>query len=85
MADNGILFDYIHIDFSKVFDKFSIPLLINKCPRYGIGPRTEARITDHLTNKTQDIAVGEALSSLCHKWSSARQLSWVKTLLPFYQ
>ena len=63
MADNGILFDCIYIDFSKAFEKISIPLLINKCQLYGIGPQTKAWITDYLTNRTQEVAVGDALSS----------------------
>jgi hypothetical protein len=29
LINNGILFDCIYIDFSKAFDKISIPLLIN--------------------------------------------------------
>ena len=64
MADNGILFYYIYIDFSKAFDKISIPLLINKCQLYyGSSPRTEAWITEYLTNRTQEVVVGDALLS----------------------
>ena len=61
MVDNGILFDCIYVSFSKAFDQISITLLIKKCQLYGISPRTEAWITDYLTNRPQEAVVGDAL------------------------
>ena len=46
-ADLGIPFDCVYIDFSKAFDKVSIPLLLHKCVIYKLGPRTISFIADY--------------------------------------
>ena len=63
MADEGLRYDCIHIDFSKAFDKISIPLLLQKCEVYHLGARTLNWIGDYLTSRTQKVIVGDALSS----------------------
>jgi hypothetical protein len=81
MADNGILFDCIHIDISKAFDKIPIQLLIKKCQLYGIGSQTKGWIMDYLTKRTQEAAVGDALSSLMSVISGAPQGSCLGPVL----
>ena len=63
MADEGLRFDCIYIDFSKAFDKISIPLLLQKCEVYHLGARTLNWIGDCLTGRMQKVIVGDALSS----------------------
>ena len=63
MADEGLRFYCIYIDFSKAFDKISIPLLLQKCEVYHLGARTLNWIGDYLTDRTQKLIVGDALSS----------------------
>ena len=62
MADSGLKFDCIYIDFCKAFDKVLISLLVEKCQKCGIGCRSMTWIKDYLTNQTQKVKVGEALS-----------------------
>ena len=81
MADNGFLFDCIYIDFSKAVGKISIALITNTCQTYSIGPQTEAWITDYLTNRTQEVAVGNALSSLMSVMSGVPRGSCLRPLL----
>ena len=48
MADEGLRFDCIYIDFSKAFDKISIPLLLQKYEVYHLGGRMLNWIGDYL-------------------------------------
>ena len=63
MADEGLMFDCIYIDFSKAFNKISILLLLQKCEVYHLGARTLNWIGDYLTGRMQKVIVGDALSS----------------------
>ena len=63
MADFGLKFDCLYIDFSKAFDKVSISLLLEKCEKYKLGSRTLTWITDYLSGRSQQVIVGSALSS----------------------
>ncbi|XP_065571513.1 uncharacterized protein LOC136034304 [Artemia franciscana] len=62
-ADLAISFDCIYIDFSKAFDKVSIPIRLKKCATYKLGKKTIAVIADYLNGRTQQVVVGEAISS----------------------
>ena len=57
------MFDCIYIDFSKAFDKISIPLLLQKCKVYNLGARRLNWIGDYLTGRTQKMILYDALSS----------------------
>ena len=40
MENEGLIFDCIYVDLTKVFNKISIPLLLQKCEVYHLGSRT---------------------------------------------
>ena len=81
MADSGLKFDCIYIDFCKAFDKVSISLLVEKCRKYGIGCRSMTWIKDYLTNRTQKVKLGEALSEGCGVLSGVPQGSCLGPVL----
>ena len=81
MADSGLKFDCIYIDFCKAFNKVLISLLVEKCQKYGIGCRSMTWIKDYLTNRTQKVKVGEALSEGCGVLSGVPQGSCLGPVL----
>ncbi|XP_065565460.1 uncharacterized protein LOC136030400 [Artemia franciscana] len=75
----AIPFDCIYIDFSKSFDKVSILTLLKKCVAYKLGKKTIAFIADYLNGRTQQVVVGEAMSSSIDVLSGApRVAAWVQ-------
>ena len=64
MADFGLKFHCLYINFSKAFDKVSVSLLLEKCEKYELGSRILAWITDYLSGFSQHIIAGSALSSV---------------------
>ena len=80
-ADLAIPFDCIYIDFSKAFDKVSIPTLLKKCAAYKLGKKTIVFIADYLNGQTQQVVVGEAISSLIDVLSGVPQGSCLGPIL----
>ena len=62
-ADLAIPFDCIYIDFSKAFDKVSMPILFQKCSAYKLSKKTIPSIAHYPIGRTQEVVVGEAMSS----------------------
>ena len=53
IADEGLRFDCIYLDFSKAFDKISILPLLQKCEVYHLGARTLNWIGDYNRQDTE--------------------------------
>lgn len=52
----------IFLDLKKAFDTVSIPLLLNKLERSGVRGITLSLLTDYLTNRSQQVKIGDWLS-----------------------
>ena len=63
MTNEDLILDCIYIDFSKVLDKISILLLLQKCEVYHLGAQMLNWIRDYLTGRMQQVNVGNFLSS----------------------
>ena len=78
-ADLAIPFDCIYNDFLEVFDKVSIPILLQRYAAYKLGIKTLAFIADYLNGRTQQAVVREAMSSSIDVLSRVpRVAAWVQ-------
>ena len=80
-ADLGTPFDCVYIDFSEALDKVSIPLLLRKCAMYNLGPKTVLFIADYLQQRTEQVVVGEVVSSPIELISGVPQGSCLRPVL----